>query len=93
MAWLTITERIYWINRLIEISNEMDESESMISVTSRLQISKSSPPDSWTISYEQDTNINENNFQNEILINKMLEDQKTARQVAKIGERKIKKRL
>ena len=81
-----VNDRKHWIERLIEISNEMDESESLGSMSSRVQNSKRSPDDrlTWTISYDKDPSINENNFQNEVIIKKLLEDQKLARQSAKI---------
>ena len=79
-----MNDRKHWIERLIEISNEIDETESLGSMSSRAENSKRSSDDhlTWTNSY--DRSINENNFQNEVIIKKLLENQKLARQSAKM---------
>ena len=49
MSWIPVNDRKHWIERLIEISNEMDESESLGSMSSRVQNSKRSPDYRLTI--------------------------------------------
>jgi len=83
MTWIPVEDRSHWIEKIKLMITEIDETETLGSMTARLTANKISPLNTWTINLDAHEDTFEEEFEYETMIKNFFSTQKQARIEAK----------
>ena len=87
MTWIPVEDRSHWIEKIKLMITEIDETETLGSMTARLTANKISPLNTWTINLDAHEETFEEEFEYKTMIKNFLSTQKQARiEVKKASE-------